>query len=67
VNTCESFFSLIKRSVYGAFHHISKEHLPKYCDEVAFRWNTRSLTDGERTKQALEMIVGKRLTYRQAV
>jgi transposase-like protein len=67
VNTCESFFSLIKRSVYGAFHHISKEHLHRYCDEVAFRWNHRTLTDGERMKQALEMIVGKRLTYRQAV
>lgn len=67
VNTCESFFSLIKRSVYGAFHHISKEHLPKYCDEVAFRWNHRKVSDGERMKAMLAMIVGRRLTYRQAV
>lgn len=67
VNTAESFFSLIKRSVYGAFHHISKEHLPKYCDEVGFRWNHRHATDGERMRAALGMIVGKRLTYRKAV
>lgn len=67
VNSCESFFSLIKRSVYGAFHHVSKEHLPKYCDEVAFRWNHRKISDGERMKQALDKVVGKRLTYRQAV
>lgn len=39
VNTCESFFSLLKRGIYGSFHHVSKEHLPRYCDEFSFRWN----------------------------
>ena len=39
VNSCESFFSLLKRGMYGAFHHVSKEHLHRYCDEFAFRWN----------------------------
>ena len=65
INTCESFFSLIKRGVYGAFHHVSKEHLHRYCDEFSFRWNTRKLTDGERMETALGMMEGKRLTYRQ--
>lgn len=67
VNTAESFFSLIKRGVYGSFHHVSKEHLPRYCNEFAFRWNTRKLTDGERMEVAVEMIEGKRLTYKQVV
>jgi transposase-like protein len=65
VNTCESFFSLLKRGVYGAWHHVSREHLPKYANEFAFRWNTRGLTDGERMEAALGMVTGKRLTYRQ--
>jgi transposase-like protein len=29
INTGESFFSLLKRGVFGAWHCISKEHLPK--------------------------------------
>jgi hypothetical protein len=67
VNTCESFFSLLKRGVYGAWHHVSREHLPKYANEFAFRWNHRDITDGERMEAAIELTVGKRLTYRQVI
>lgn len=66
VNYCESFFSLLKRGVVGAWHHVSREHLPKYADEFSFRWNTRYDTDGERMTKFAPMIEGKRLTYRQA-
>jgi transposase-like protein len=65
VNSCESFFSLLKRGVYGSWHHVSREHLPKYANEFAFRWNTRHATDGERMETAIGMVTGKRLTYRQ--
>ena len=65
INHCESFFSLLKRGVYGSWHHVSREHLPKYANEFAFRWNTRTLTDGERMEAALGLVAGKRLTYRQ--
>lgn len=65
-NTAESFFSLLKRGVYGSWHHVSREHLSRYANEFAFRWNTRSLTDGERMESAIEMTMGKRLTYRMA-
>jgi len=36
-NTAESFFSLFKRAIFGAWHHISREHLPRYANEFAFR------------------------------
>jgi len=65
VNTCESFFSLLKRGVFGAWHCVSREHLPKYASEFQFRWNTRKLTDGERMENFMPLIDGKRLTYRQ--
>ncbi len=64
VNTCESFFSLLKRGVVGSFHHVSREHLHRYADEFSFRWNTRRGTDGERTAVALQLADGKRLMYR---
>jgi len=61
VNTDESFFALLKRGVHGTFHHISKKHLPRYCDEFSFRWNNRKVNDGSRSVKAIEGSVGKRL------
>jgi hypothetical protein len=66
-NHCESFFSLLKRGVNGAWHNVSREHLHRYVGEFAFRWNTRKLTDGERMETAVGLISGKRLTYRQVI
>ena len=64
-NTAESCFSLLKRAIIGAWHHISREHLPKYANEFAFRWNTRHDSDGKRLERFARWIEGKRLTYRQ--
>lgn len=66
VNTAESFFSLLKRGVHGSWHHISREHLPKYANEFAFRWNHRTLKDGERMQKAILQVEGKRLKYRDS-
>jgi len=67
VNTCESFFSLLKRGVAGSFHHVSREHLHRYATEFTFRWNNRKTTDGKRMEVAIGQTEGKRLTYRQCV
>jgi len=40
-NTAESFNSLLERARIGVFHYMSKGHLPKYLNEVGFRWNHR--------------------------
>jgi transposase-like protein len=66
-NNAESYFSLMKRGVYGSFHHVSKTHLHRYCDEFAFRWNGRELTDVERRNVAVMQSEGKRLFYRQPI
>ena len=65
INTAESFFALLKRGVHGTFHHVSKQHLHRYCDEFGFRWDHRKATDGERTVAAIRLAAGKRLLYRQ--
>lgn len=64
-NTVESFFSLLKRGVYGTFHHVSKQHLHRYCDEFAFRWSTRKMGDARRVQEALRGAEGRRLTYKR--
>jgi transposase-like protein len=66
-NTVESFFALIKRGIYGNFHHCSKKHLQKYCNEFAFRWDYRKTDDSDRRDAALSMAEGKRLTYKQPI
>lgn len=63
-NSAESYFALLKRGVHGTFHHISKKHLHRYCDEFSFRWGERKVTDGERAVAAIKRSEGKRLTYR---
>ena len=40
-NTAESYNSILERAKIGVFHQISKEHMQRYVDEVAFRWNQR--------------------------
>lgn len=66
-NTAESYFALLKRGVMGTFHHVSKKHLNRYCDEFSFRWNNRKVDDGNRAVEAIKGIVGKRLMYRRAI
>jgi transposase-like protein len=65
-NTAESWNALLKRSIVGSFHHVSREHLGRYCDEVSFRWNRRAMDDTKRAAEAIKGGEGKRLTYRPA-
>lgn len=51
----------------GSFHHASKQHLDRYCDEFSFRWDYRKITDSERTIEAIKAAEGKRLMYRQSL
>lgn len=64
-NTVENFFSIFKRGVIGTYHHMSEAHLSRYCAEFDFRYNTRKVSDRERTDLAMKGARGKRLTYRR--
>ena len=64
-NTVENYFSILKRGVYGVFHHVSEAHLSRYLSEFDFRYSTHRISDTDRAKLAVEGVVGKRLTYHQ--
>ena len=64
-NEVEAYFALLKRGIVGSFHHISKQHLNRYCDEFSFSWSNRKISDGERTVRAIELSEGCRLKYRE--
>lgn len=67
-NQAEAFFAILKRGLTGSFHSVSKEHLQRYVDEFAFRWNTRAaleIDDEMRAAAIAKAADGKRLTYRR--
>lgn len=59
----ENVWSQLKRSVYGIYHHVSIKHLQLYCNETAYRYNTRKMNDGERFNDWFRFADGKRLSY----
>lgn len=66
-NTVEGFFSILKRGINGVYHSVSKKHLHRYLSEFEYRYNTRTLEDGQRTVLAIQKAEGKRLHYRTPV
>jgi hypothetical protein len=44
-NNIEIFWSLLKRGVIGTYHNVSKEYLPLYLNEFAWRFNNRKNPD----------------------
>jgi hypothetical protein len=65
-NTVESYFALLKRGVYGVYHHVGRQHLNRYLSEFDFRYNAREVSDSERAHLVIKGIDGKRLTYRDS-
>ena len=53
-NTIEGFFGLVRRSLDGIYHSVSKKHLHRYLAEFEFRYNNRKLGDGERAALAIK-------------
>jgi len=42
-NTVEGFWSIVKRTVNGTHHWISKKHTNRYLNDMTFRYNQRQL------------------------
>lgn len=42
-NTIESCWAILKRGVYGIYHHVSVKHLQEYVDEFCYRLNHRDI------------------------
>ena len=63
-NSIEGYWSLLKRGIYGIYHHASPKHLQQYCNEFSFRFDSRKMNCGDRFDLALQ-IADSRLKYKE--
>jgi transposase-like protein len=66
-NTIEGFWGQVKRSIIGIYHKVSRKHIHRYCYEWCFRYNTKSLKDGDRFKKFIRRVKCNRLTYKELI
>lgn len=55
-NSIENFWSLLKRGIYGQYHHVSDKYLNHYINEFCFRFNERG------NKEVFELTILKAVT-----
>jgi len=68
-NGIESVWALLKRGIYGTFHHVSEKHLGRYLNEFTFRLNAGNVArhTTERLDSFVDGVAGKRLTYKALI
>jgi transposase-like protein len=66
-NPIESFWSHLKRKITGVHHRVSPKHLQRYCDEIAYQFNHRELSNKERFEISVENCAGVRLKYKSLI
>jgi transposase-like protein len=66
-NTCEGFWSLVKRSIRGTYCAIEPIHVHRYMAEYTFRYNERKGNDAIRFETLSGQVSGKRLTYKKLI
>jgi len=59
----ENYWSLLKRGIYGVFHHVNPKYLPSYLSEFQFRFNARKIDDDERFSSLMGQTQGRLLWY----
>ena len=65
-NHMENYWSVLKRGIYGIYHQVSPKHLQAYCNEFAYRFNSRKMKDNDRFELSLQRLTG-RLTYKELI
>lgn len=66
-NSVEGFWSHLKRGLNGIYHSVSVKHLGTYCNEYAYRFNTRKTKDVDRFFNTLKNSGNFKLSYKQLI
>ena len=66
-NGIESFWALMKRGLYGTYHHVSVKHLERYVGEFSGRHNDRPSDTVDQMSHMVKEMEGKRLRYEDLI
>lgn len=66
-NSVEGFWSLLKRGIDGIYHSVTPKHLQSYCNEYAYKYNTRKQTDNDRFFDTLARSGNFQLSYKELI
>ena len=69
INSIESVWSVLKRSIHGTWHHVSPKHLARYVNEAAFRLNEGNceIDTLDRMESLVRQMYGSRLSYKRLI
>ncbi len=67
INSAESMWAVLKRSIFGTWHHISVKHLGRYVNEATFRLNEGNVQQHtlDRLAAFAANTFGARITYEE--
>ena len=68
-NGIESVWAVLKRGIYGTYHHVSVKHLHRYVNEVTFRLNEGSVENMlmDRIATICSRVDGRTLSYKKLI
>jgi transposase-like protein len=61
----ESYWAILKRGLYGTFHHVDAGYLGQYLNEFEYRYNARTISDAERFSALMAQTQGRVLWFCQ--
>ena len=69
INSAESMWAVLKRSIYGTWHHVSVKHLGRYVNEATFRLNQGNVQQHtlDRLAAFSANTFGARITYEELI
>jgi len=59
----ESYWAIVKRGLYGTFHHVGRDYLGHYLNEFDYRFNSRKVSDAARFSALMAQPQGRVLWF----
>jgi transposase-like protein len=68
-NGIESVWAVLRRGLYGTYHHASKKHLARYVNEFTWRLNDGNVKRHslQRLDSFVDAVTGRRITYKKLI
>ena len=66
-NNVKNFWSLLKPGIFGIYHQVSPRNLHRYCNDLAYRFNARKMTDNNRFDLSLKSVENCHISCKELI